>query len=131
MSKTPITLIDTNIIVRFLIGDGGNLYHQAKEIMDSIESGRLRVHLCESVLAEVVYVLLKVYTVSKKDIGNALGKILQIKSIQMDNKSVALNALYLFVNENVDFVDALLISYNKNTNAAILSFDKKINAKLK
>ena len=127
MSKKNIALLDANILVRFLIGDGGKLYDRSIELFKQIEAGDLKVKILEPVLAEVVYVLQKVYQVPRPEIMNSLTAIIEMKSIKMDNKSVSIRALDLFYEENIDFVDALLCAYHQNTNTAVISFDDDVN----
>ena len=127
MSNQNIALLDANVIVRFLIGDGGELYDHSRRIFEEIENNTRKVLLLESVLAEVVYVLLEVYQVSRKDIIRSLIPIAEMRSIRMENKTVVINALEIFYQENIDFVDALLCAYNKVKGLEVISFDKQVN----
>ena len=127
MSNQNIALLDANVIVRFLIGDGGDLYGHSRRIFEEIENNTRKVRLLDSVLAEVVYVLLEVYQVSRKDIIRSLIPIVEMRSIRMENKTVVINALEIFYQENIDFVDALLCAYNKVKGLEVISFDKQVN----
>lgn len=127
MSNQNIALLDANVIVRFLIGDGGELYDHSRRIFKEIENNTRKVRLLDSVLAEVVYVLLEVYQVSRKDIIRSLIPIAEMRSIRMENKTVVINALEIFYQENIDFVDALLCAYNKVKGLEVISFDKQVN----
>lgn len=127
MSNQNIALLDANVIVRFLIGDGGELYDHSRRIFEEIENNTRKVRLLDSVLAEVVYVLLEVYQVSRKDIIRSLIPIVEMRSIRMENKTVVINALEIFYQENIDFVDALLCAYNKVKGLEVISFDKQVN----
>ena len=57
MSKKNLGLIDTNIIIRFLIGDHPELYENAFAIFTAIETDATPILILESVFAETVYVL--------------------------------------------------------------------------
>lgn len=127
MSNQNIALLDANVIVRFLIGDGGELYDHSRRIFEEIENNTRKVRLLDSVLAEVVYVLLEVYQVSRKDIIRSLIPIVEMRSIRMENKTVVINALEIFYQENIDFVDTLLCAYNKVKGLEVISFDKQVN----
>lgn len=127
MSNQNIALLDANVIVRFLIGDGGELYDHSRRIFEEIENNTRKVRLLDSVLAEVVYVLLEVYQVSRKDIIRSLIPIVEMRSIRMENETVVINALEIFYQENIDFVDALLCAYNKVKGLEVISFDKQVN----
>lgn len=127
MLKKNTTLLDANVIIRFLMADNHQLFQKAKKIFRQIEKGLLHVHINEFILCEVVYVLLKVYIIDKEKICNTLLSILEMKNINMENKQAAINALDIYKNNSVDFADSLLISYNHTNKADIISFDKKIN----
>ncbi len=55
------------------------------------------------VLAEVVFVLMKVYNTSKSDIKNTLVKFLSFENIILNSKPTILKALELFGKKNIDF----------------------------
>jgi len=126
MSEKNIVLIDANVIIRFLIGDGGDLFGKSQKIFQEIDSGKYKAKILESVLAEIIYVLLKVYNVSKNDIVNSLLPILQMKYVIMDNKTFVIHAVEIFNLKNIDFVDALLCSYKILNNMDVISFDKDL-----
>ena len=61
--KNKVSLIDTNIVIRYLLGEGGDIGVRAKELLDQVQVGGLKAIITESVLAECVYILDKVYKV--------------------------------------------------------------------
>ena len=79
-------------------------------------------------MAEVVYVLLKVYHVERQEISKVL--IIFLNSIEINRKDIMIKALEIFADTNLDFVDCILIAYNKTDSVEIFSFDKKLNKKL-
>ena len=131
MSKKNIVYLDTNIILRFLIGEGGELADKAKDIFKKIESGDLTAFCNDAVFAEIVFVLQKVYNVEKNLIKESLENIIYMSEFYVDNKEVALKALTIFVENRIDIVDSLLIAYNNVSDINVLSFDKKLNNMLK
>jgi len=72
-------------------------------------------------LAEVVYVLLKVYHVERQEISKVL--IIFLNSIEINRKDIMIKALEIFADTNLDFVDCILIAYNKTDSVEIFSFD--------
>lgn len=113
-------LIDANVILRFLLNDNQDMANKASKI---IYSGAFTT---EAVIAEVVYVLNGVYNMSREKIADHITSILELIDIQ--NKQTMLYALNQFKKSKLDFVDCLLISYNKTLNISIFSFDKKLNS---
>ena len=113
-------VLDTNYILRFLIKDNDEMYTIAK---DAIKNNNCFID--NEVLAEVVFVLLKVYNTSKSDIKNTLVKFLSFENIILNSKPTILKALELFGKKNIDFVDAILCAKSKKYE--VKTFDKKLN----
>ena len=64
--KRPVrSLPDTNVIVRYLIADDPTLHGRAKEFFDKVKNGSLKALILESVIAECIYVLTKIYKVPR------------------------------------------------------------------
>ncbi|KIM12961.1 MAG: hypothetical protein KU38_03355 [Sulfurovum sp. FS08-3] len=113
-------VLDANYILRFLLHDLQEMYALSKECI-----ANNRCIILNEVLAEVVFVLLKVYGVSKEDISQTLSQFLQYDTIIIDSKTTMINALKIFNDKNLDFVDAILCAKSKEYK--IKTFDKKLN----
>ena len=114
--KKNFYLIDTNVVIRFL---------KSAEIFRKIEKGEIKAKITESVLAEIVYVIMKIYGKDREYTANILKKILALKGIVNRDKTRLKKALNIFANQKVDIVDALLLSRKKQC-LGILSFDKDL-----
>jgi predicted nucleic-acid-binding protein len=114
-----VILLDANYILRFLLKDNTLMYEEAK---NSITNNQCEV--LSEVLAEVVFVLLKVYKVPKVDIQQILSRFIQSDNIILFDKSNMLQSLKLFQSKNIDFVDAILCAKSKNYE--VKTFDKKL-----
>ena len=112
-------LLDANYILRFLLQDNEEMYEISKECIVNN-----RCTIPNEVFAEVVFVLLKVYHVAKRDIQNILTQFVQYETIEMDSKAMIIDALEIFENKNLDFVDAILCA--KSREYDIRTFDKKL-----
>lgn len=111
--------LDTNYIIRYLINDNEEMASIAENvILNSI------TYISNEVLAEVIYVLIGVYDIPKKDVSNMLIQLIYFKNIQVENKTILIDSLKLFQNKNLDFVDCLLCIYSKEDE--IKTFDKKL-----
>lgn len=105
-----MAIVDANVILRYLLKDDEELYKKAENLFNDILSGRKKILLLHTVIAEVVYVLQKLYKVDRREIAEVLKELLKIKSI--------------FEKKSLDFVDCILCAYGgKHT---IVSFDKKV-----
>ena len=75
----------------------------------------------------MVYVLQKVYKVTRVEISNEITALFNEHKIAIDDLQLLVVALLLFAEETVDFVDAILIARHRINKDVIFSFDKKLN----
>lgn len=90
-------LIDANVILRYLLGDHPQMSEKAKKV---IEAGAFTL---PEVLAEVVYVLKGIYKVERAEIAKVLIDFLD--EISIENQETVCEALSLFSETSLDFVD--------------------------
>lgn len=117
------TLVDANIVLRYMLRDDDNQFLTAEQ---AIRNGS---YLLPEVLAEVVYVLLGVYSVPRAELASRL-QILA-REVQSDHPEVLGTALATFGKTKIDFVDCLLAAYNRQLGDKVVSFDRKLNRLLK
>lgn len=119
-------LLDANILIRFLVRDHEEHYLKSVEIFRNIEEGKMEAMLMDFIMAEVVYVLKRIYKYEKKEIASTLKKILLYKHLYTENKLVTFEALELYADKNIDFADAMLCAKKNLEGFEIVSFDKDI-----
>jgi len=123
-----VYLIDTNVIIRFLVGDHPKHLEIVTEIFRKIESGEYEVEILESVIMEVLFVLVKFYKLPKSEVIEDLKKIIAFRGVVGD-KVLLIETLNIVDNKNIDFVDALICAKSKLQGYGKLSFDKDVNRK--
>jgi predicted nucleic-acid-binding protein len=117
-----MVLIDANYILRYLLRDHESQFLIVKEIIENKD-----ISLFDFIIAEVVYVLEKVYGVNREEIKSVLEDLLMYKNISVSDKAVLVNSFKLYADNAIDFADALLISYYKSdADNQLFTFDKKI-----
>ncbi|QFY89596.1 PIN domain-containing protein [Magnetovirga frankeli] len=116
-----MSLVDANIILRYLLDDHETLSAQAANIIEQNV-----VSLPMEVACEVVYVLQKVYKVARPEIRQNLQALLDEQLIQMQEPVVFLKALEAFTTTRLDFVDTLLWAYCHVNQQRIFTFDEKL-----
>lgn len=117
-----MAFIDANYILRYLLEDHPKQFLIVKEVIENNE-----ISLSDFILAEVVYVLEKVYSVPRKDIRIALESLLDYRNLILENKNVVLRSFQIYSENKIDFADSLLIAYHQDSSNTILhTFDKKI-----
>ena len=114
-------LLDTNMILRFLLNDNEEMNERVTEIIKS-ES----VKITTEVVAEVVYVLRSVYKLERSKIADAVIEFLNIPSVYADNYTVIESGLRKYGEVSLDFVDCLLVAYHTEQGYEICTFDKKL-----
>lgn len=127
MRKPAKSLPDTNIIVRYLVKDNITLYTKAKDFFDKVRDGSEKAVILESVIAECVYVLTKIYQVPKNKASNSLIDILHYKGIANDDQKELIRALTLFSERGIDIVDCILCAKAAGSGDNLFSFDEELN----
>lgn len=122
-----VDLIDTNVIIRFLIGDGKELFEKSKEIFKAIEEGTLEVEILDVVLMEALFVLTKFYKLPKEEVVTDLKAILALKGVVNSDKVIFFEAISLYKDKNIDFVDALICAKSALQGYEKISFDRDLN----
>lgn len=117
-----MNIVDANIILRYLLQDAVQFLDQAR---DKIENHN--IFIPNEVIAEVVYVLEKVYKVERPHILDSIQNLLTYKNIKTHDKNIIVEALRKYSEIKIDFVDALLFSYSKVGGHTVFTFDKKLN----
>lgn len=113
-------LLDANAVLRYLLED---IREQSDCVAETIEAG---AEVTVEVLAECVYVLSGVYHVSRSDIAESLGILLD--EVTCRRKRVAAAALGLYSGSSFDFVDCVLAAEVAENGRAALTFDKKLQS---
>ncbi len=121
-----VYLIDTNIIIRFLVGDHSDHLAQSSAIFARIESCEIEAEIVDSVLMEAFFVLTKFYKLPKVEVISDLKRILSLEGIVNDNKLILFETLSIIENKNIDFVDALLCAKVRLQGMNVLSFDSDL-----
>ena len=124
-----IIIVDANIILRYLLRDNEKFYKEAEALFNDAFSGKKRILIMYSIIAEVVYVLLKLYKVSRKEIAEVLIELMKIKGVKVQDKEILFNTFKMFKNKNLDFIDCLLCAYSRKYK--VMSFDKEVNKCIK
>lgn len=119
-------IVDANIVLRYLLNDTEDLSEKATELLENNE-----VLVPNEVIAEIVYVLEKVYKIENGEISNALMELFEYGNIQVSDIEIVNEALRAYSERKLDFVDLLLYAYHKIRKHEIYTFDQKLNNLLK
>ena len=115
-------IVDANVILRYLLKDNDKFYDTAAKIIDNN-----LIFIPFEVIAEVVYVLEKIYKVPRIEIQETLNILFDYPNVSTVEKETLNEALHIYQEKNIDFVDSILIAHNYVNKHIIHSFDKKVN----
>lgn len=115
-------VVDTNVILRYLLNDNEELSSKATEIIDNND-----IFIPTEVIVEASYVLKKVYNVHKEKIFEAIKLLINMEGISFQNRDTIELAFKTYSEENLDIVDCMLFAYSKNEKYNVATFDKKLN----
>ena len=121
-----VSLIDTNVIIRFLVGDHKENLKIATEIFTQVENGEIEVEILDSVVMEALFVLVKFYKLPKSEVIGDLKRLIALRGVVGD-KVLLMETLNIVNNKNIDFVDALICAKSRLQGYEKLSFDKDVN----
>ena len=127
MKKTNVSLPDTNVIVRYLVDDEHALFARAKIFFDKVKQGAEKAVLLESVLAECLYVLTKIYKVPREEAASVLIDLLHYRGIANTDTAELIKALRLYIDRNIDIVDAILCAKAQSGGLQMMTFDKELH----
>jgi predicted nucleic acid-binding protein len=130
--RTAQCFLDTSILVRFLMGDGGPQAEQARSFFRAIAAGTLVAETSESALLELAHVLRSAYQLAKSEIADALDGLLQLDQLLMPRKFEFGKAIALWKEHgSLSLPDALHLTYAATSeHRTIASFDRAIGNRL-
>ena len=120
------TLIDTNIIIRYLVGDHAEFLEESTALFKQVESGNTEIIILDSVVMEAFFVMTKFYQLPREEVIADLKTILFFPGVINVDKIQIIEALNIVLYKNLDFVDALLCVKSKLYGWHLYSFDKKL-----
>jgi predicted nucleic-acid-binding protein len=118
-----MVIIDANAILRYILNDNEDMASKVKILIS-----KNKVILRYEVIAEVIYVLEKVYSTPRNEIMESIKFFLEFPNVETETKEVLLLALETYADFKMDFVDCLLYSFNAVCRYNIFTFDKKLNS---
>lgn len=114
-------LLDTNLLVRFLIEDDTQ---KAQAVGNLLGISDDKLIVTDLAFAEVAWVMVSLYKLPKKEIVQNLASILNFDSLVINRRFLA-NVLEIYSKYNVDFIDAYHAAFmKKHSLKKIYSYDK-------
>jgi predicted nucleic-acid-binding protein len=116
-------LVDTNLIVRYLVQDHEKHAKAAGKLFEACDRGDLVIVLLPAVLAECVFVLESFYQRGRGDIASALGTLISSPGVEINEAAIHINALDRYGKTKVHFVDCLIAATASAEKVPVATFD--------
>lgn len=116
------SLIDTNLIIRFLTSDDSEKAINVEELL----KGAGKKVLLDVVVAEIVWVLKSYYKLDKADIVDKIRALIHVKTISCSRKllDASINA---WEKNNISYIDAYLVAHAQQRDLTIYSYDERFD----
>jgi predicted nucleic acid-binding protein len=123
---SPRFHLDANVVLRFLRNDDPLQSPAAARLFGNAKAKKLRLAVSAVTVAETFYVLSRVYKHTKPDAASKLRPLIQSDAIDVDDRSLVLDALERVIRANVDFGDGYLAATAAQDGGSIASFDEDL-----
>ena len=119
------TLLDTNIILRYLVGDVREQYDLAGKLFRQAERGEVALEVLPTIVAEACFVLTSFYKKSTSEVAEAMEGFLSVPWMEAEHRA-ALQGMWEWYRNGQHFVDSYLLALEKYEGYDVVSFDKKL-----
>jgi predicted nucleic acid-binding protein len=119
-------LLDTNVLLRFLLDDHAELSQGAAGLFQQAADGKCVLILTDLGVAEAVWVLTSYYKLERQTVAESLAKMIVKAGIQCPTLESVLDALARFKASNYNFFDCYLAAQASALGVAVASFDKDL-----
>lgn len=118
-------LLDTNTVVFFLTGRPAAPARAAARLFERAERGELELIVPLTTIAEAIWVLTSPGRgIPRAAVARALADLVSADGVRADESPVALEALRIYGERRVDFVDAYLAARASRDGTPVASFDR-------
>jgi len=116
-------LIDTNIIVRYLVQVHEKHARAAAKLFEACDGGDVKLVVLPAVLAECVFVLESFYEKPRHDIAQVLNDLITSPGVELAELAIHLDALERYRTSKLHFVDCLIAAHAVATDVSVATFD--------
>jgi predicted nucleic-acid-binding protein len=117
--------VDTNVILRYFVGDNKRQQRRATALFKRAERGKLELLIKPLVVAEACFVLESFYKKKRNEIADVFEVFLSQKWLKVEDRMTMLN-LWSIYRKKFHFVDSYLLSWASVYKGKVVSFDKKL-----
>ena len=116
--------VDTNVLVRHLVGDPPEMANRATAYLQS----EPELFVADLIVAETIFVLETFYEVERSKICEAMRALIVMESVQIVDVPLLHRAIEIYEFERLDYAESYLVACAESTGVArIASFDRSID----
>ncbi len=118
--------IDTNVLIRFLVGDDELQAKTVYNLFKKAEAEKEELFVPLLVMLELIWVLESVYDVSRADILDSIRELLLLPILKFEQQDVVRQCIHAALGNNHDLAD-LLIAHAAGAQRCetVLTFDRQ------
>ena len=120
--------LDANVVLRFLRNDDPQQSPAAAKLFAAGKAGKMRLFLSSVTVAEIFYVLARVYKHTPAGAAANLIPLVHSDAIEVENRKRVLNALQRVAQTKVDLGDAYLAATASEYGDQVASFDDDLQS---
>lgn len=121
-----MAFVDTNVLLRWLLGDRQELSAKAEELVQEAKPGSLIV--TDIIVAEIVYVLRSTGR-DRQQTSEALLLIGRTPVFKYENEELTMEIVDLLAKTNLDFADCYLLARARRERVKLETFDVSLRKK--
>jgi len=125
-----IEFVDTNVLVRFFVGDNPKQLTQVNSWFVEAEKGKRQLMVKSLVIAETCFVLESYYKIPRVEIAEKMKALLMQKWLRVDEMEVW-EKVWRNYKQDVHLVDGYLLGLVEMKQGKLLTLDRKLDKKAK
>ena len=126
MAKKANYLLDSNVVLRFLLADHPQLSLKAKDIFKEGEQDKAFLAINHTTVAEVVWVLESFYRLKSDKVAELMIDLVNLTNVKIIKKNMIVKALVLSAGRKIDYIDAYNLIFAKTNQLELKTFDNKL-----
>ena len=121
--------VDTNVLLRLLVGDDPSQAAKARRLFDRADAEQKTIWVSDTVLVELVWTLARAYSRDRADIVKALRTLSSHATVVLESAAAVRDATDAFERGRADFADCLLCVKAQMVGCdEVASFDRSMRA---
>jgi len=118
-----ILYTDTNVFLRLLLQDNLKQVGVVEKNFILAKKGEIEIACVSEIIPELVYVLLKVYKVSRDEVARYINIIIKTPYFNVEQRNIWVQVMKIYPQINIDVADIFLAVKAQNGGGKVFSFD--------